>query len=298
MEYKNYYKILGVDRGADEQEIKRAYRGLALKYHPDKNPDSEEHFKEINEAYEVLGDPEKRSKYDRLGSSYRNWERAGRAAGGYDWSQWQTKPPGGVRVEVGDFSDLFGDGGFSDFFNSIFGMGAQPGARARGRDLEHNITISLAEAFSGTTRTYSSDGGKWEVDIPPGASTGTRVRVSGKGEQSAGKPGDLYLKVRVQPMPGMMRKGDNLHVDVTADLYSAVLGGEIEVQTLAGPVLLRIPTGSQPDQTFRLRGKGMPMLRKPSQHGDLYASLKIRLPKRLKKEERRLFEQLAKLRKS
>lgn len=298
MEYKDYYKVLGVERGADEQEIKRAYRQLALKYHPDKNPDSEEHFKEINEAYEVLGDTEKRSKYDRLGSSYRNWERAGRTPGGFDWSQWQTGGASGVRVEVGDFGDLFGDGGFSDFFNAIFGMGAQRRVRARGRDLEQPITISLAEAYSGTSRHYSRNGRKLEVDIPPGADTGTRVRVSGKGEQGAGKPGDLYLKVRVQSMPGMVRKGDNLHVDVSSDLYSAVLGGEIEVQTFAGAVLLKIPAGSQPDQIFRLRGKGMPKLRNPSQHGDLYAKLKIRLPKKLKKEERRLFEELSKLRKS
>ncbi len=298
MEYKDYYQVLGVGRNADEKEIKSAYRKLALKYHPDKNPDSEEHFKEINEAYEVLGDPEKRAKYDQLGSSYRTWERAGRAPGGFDWSQWSTGSPGGVRVEVGDFGDLFGGGGFSEFFNAIFGMGSQSQPRRRGRDLEQPITISLVEAYSGTTRTYSRNGRKLEIDIPPGAKTGTRIRVSGQGEQGAGQSGDLYLKVRVQEMPGIERRGDDLHMEVEADLYTAILGGEVEVSTLKGSVMLRIPAGSQPDRVFRLRGRGMPNLRNPSQHGDLLAKLKVSLPKKLSKEEKDLFEQLAKLRKS
>ncbi|MCZ6529777.1 MAG: J domain-containing protein [Chloroflexi bacterium] len=298
MEYKDYYEILGVSRNADEKEIKSAYRQLALKYHPDKNPDSEEHFKEINEAYEVLGDAEKRSKYNQLGSSYRNWERAGSAPGGFDWSQWSSGAPGGTRVEVGDFGDLFGGGGFSDFFNSVFGMGPQARSRLRGRDLEQPITISLMEAYSGTSRTFKLNGRKLEVVIPSGSKTGTRVRVSGQGERSTGQPGDLYLKVRVQDMPGIERKGDNLLTEVATDLYTAILGAEIEVSTLGGPVMLKIPAGSQPGRKFRLRGRGMPNLRNPTQHGDLLVKLKISLPKELSKEERGLFEQLAKLRES
>ena len=298
MDYKDYYKILGVSRNSDEKEIKSSYRKLALKYHPDKNPDSEEHFKEINEAYEVLGDPEKRSKYDRLGSSYRTWERRGRAPGGFDWSQWSTGGPGGVRVESGDFGDLFSGGGFSDFFNSIFGMGAQAQPRTRGRDLEQPITISLAEAYSGTARTFSLNERRIEVDIPAGSKTGTRVRVSGQGERSTGQPGDLYLKVRVQDMPGIERKGLHLHIKVETDLYTAILGGEIEVNTLGGTVMLKIPAGSQPGHMFRLRGRGMPNLRNPAEHGDLLVTLNISLPKKLSKEERKLFEQLVKLRES
>ena len=298
MDYKDYYEVLGVDRKADEKEIKSAYRQLALKYHPDKNPDSEEHFKEINEAYEVLGDSEKRAKYDRLGSSYRTWERAGQAPSGFDWSQWSGGGPGGVRVEVGDIGDLFGGGGFSDFFNTVFGMGAQARRPARGRDMEQLVAISLMEAYGGTTRTFRLDGRKLEVTIPPGSKTGTRVRVSGKGERSTGQPGDLYLKVRVHDMPGIERKGDDLYMEVETDLYAAILGEEIEVSTLGGPVMLKIPAGSQPGRTFRLRGRGMPKLRDPSQHGDLLARLKLSLPKKLSKEERKLFEQLAKLRKS
>ncbi|MEE9216485.1 MAG: DnaJ C-terminal domain-containing protein [Anaerolineales bacterium] len=298
MDYKDYYKVLGVGRKADENEIKSAYRQLALKYHPDKNPDSEEHFKEINEAYEVLGDTEKRAKYDQLGSSYRTWERAGQAPGGFDWSQWSPGGQGGTRVEGGDIGDLFGGVGFSDFFNTIFGMGAQAQRRTRGRDVEQPVAISLAEAYSGTTRTFSLNGRKLEVSIPPGSKTGTRIRVSGKGEPSTGQPGDLYIKVRVQNMPGIERKGDDLHMEVETDLYAAILGGEVEVNTLGGPVMLKIPAGSQPGRSFRLRGRGMPKLRNPSQHGDLLARLKITLPKKLSKEERKLFEELAKLQKS
>lgn len=313
MEYKDYYQILGVQRDADEAEIKRAYRKLAQRHHPDKEGGSEEQFKQINEAYQVLGDSEKRAKYDQLGSSYRDWERRG-ASGGFDWSQWTTGQPGGVRVEVGDLGDLgdlFG-GGFSDFFNAIFGRsatggiggGAGRGATRRGRDVEQPVTISLREAHQGTTRSYSLNGKRLEVDIPPGARTGTRVRIAGQGEAGgrgpaagpqAGQAGDLYLRVQVAPEPGIERKGDDLHVEVEADLYTAVLGGEIEVQTLEGPVLLNIPPGSQPGQTFRLRGRGMPRLRDPKKHGDLYAKLNVRLPAELNDEQRELFEQLAKL---
>lgn len=296
MEYKDYYEVLGVKRGADEAEIKRAYRKLAQQYHPDKESGSEEQFKQINEAYQVLGDPEKRAKYDRLGSSYRDWERRG-TPGGFDWSQWTGGQPGGVRVEMGDLGDLLG-GGFSEFFNAIFGMGGGgPSARAaaRGRDVEQPVTISLREAYQGTTRTYSRNGKRLEVDIPAGAKTGTRVRLAGHGQAAAGQSGDLYLRVNVAPERGIRRKGNDLHLEVETDLYTAVLGGEIEVQTLEGPVLLSIPAGSQPGQTFRLRGRGMPQLQNPKQHGDLYAKLEVVLPSELTDEQRELFEQLSKL---
>jgi curved DNA-binding protein len=299
MEYKDYYKILGVARSADEKEIKRAYRQLALKYHPDKNPDdpqAEDRFKEINEAYEVLGDPSKRAKYDQLGASYQAWERTGER-GGFDWSQW-TNAPGGMHVEVGDLGDLFG-GDFSDFFTSIFGgmggAGATPRARRRGRDLEQRVTISLTEAYNGTTRALQRDGKRLEVTIPPGARTGTRVRISGKGEGGSSQAGDLYLAVEIAPDPRFEIKGDDLYTQVKIDLYTAVLGGEATVPTPASPVVLIIPPGSQPGQSFRLRGRGMPSLRKPDRHGDLYVQLAVALPSELSDEQRRLFEQLAAL---
>ena len=303
MEYKDYYKILGVERNANEEDIKRAYRQLALKYHPDKNPgdkQAESRFKEINEAYDVLGDPAKRSKYDQLGSSYRAWERMGGQPGGFDWSQWASGTPGGVRIEVGDIGDLFG--GFSDFFNAIFGgMAGQPQdfsgrARSRSRDIEQPVNISLAEAYNGTTRILRVDGRKIEVKIPPGARTGTKVRINLQKKSGNRDMSNLYLLVNVAPDPIYERKGDDLYVDADLDLFSAVLGGETRINTLSGDVMLTIPPGSQPGQIFRLKGRGMPKLSRPSQHGDLYARLQIKLPQRLTDKERDLFQQLADLR--
>jgi curved DNA-binding protein len=272
MDYKDYYQTLGVDRNASESDIKRAYRKLAVQYHPDKNPgdnQAEEQFKEINEAYEVLGDSAKRARYDQLGSSYRAWERMGGAPGGFDWSQWRAGGPGGVHVEVGDLGDLFG-GGFSDFFNAIFaGMGAQRASgftrtTSRGRDLEVQARISLTEAHVGTARTIERNGKRLEVKIPAGAASGTRIRIAGKGEQVGGQAGDL-----------------------------SVLGGDVEVPTPRGPVQLKIPQGTQPGKTFRLKGRGMPELRRPSHHGDLYARVKVVLPTKLTGQEKELFERLA-----
>jgi curved DNA-binding protein len=302
MEYKDYYKVLGVDRDADLKEIKRAYRKLALEHHPDKNPGdkrAEERFKEINEAYEVLGDPEKRAKYDQLGASYRDWERMG-GRGGFDWSQWMGGMPGGVRVETGDLSDVFG-GGFSDFFNAIFGgMGVSTQGFTRqpsgiGQDIEQTVPISLTEAYTGTTRILQRNGKRLEVKIPPGAKTGTKVRVSGQGEAGARRQGDLYLVIHVQDDPRYERKGENLYVDLTVDLYAAVLGGEARVSTPAGDVMLNIPSGSQPGQLIRLKGRGMPRLKNPSRHGDLYVRLNIEIPTDLSDREQELFKQLAEL---
>lgn len=309
MEYKDYYKILGVDRNASDEEIKKTYRKLALKYHPDKNPDdasAEERFKEINEAYEVLGDSKKRVKYDQLGSSYKAWERTGRDPGNFDWSQWASGFPGGgnVHVEVGDLGDMFGGGGFSDFFNAIFGGGAAQAAGGfgrqartarRGRDIEQPIAISLTEAYSGTDRTIQRDGRRLEVSIPPGSRTGTRVRVSGKGEPGAAGSGDLYLRVKVEDDPRFKRQRDDLRTKVNVDLYTAVLGGEVELPTLGGDVILTVPPGSQPGQTFRLKGRGMPSLKDPSKRGDLFAELIVNLPERLSDRERELFDELAAL---
>lgn len=302
MDYKDYYAILGVDRQADEKAIKRAYRKLALKYHPDKNPgdkQAEDKFKEMNEAYEVLGDPAKRAKYDQLGASYQQWERMGRGSGDFDWSQWVGGAPGGAtRVEFGDLGDLFG-GGFSDFFNTIFGgsvaNAGRPGA-ARGRDLQQRLSISLEEAYHGASRMLQGDGRRLEVKVPAGAQTGTRVRLAGQGASGGRSSGDLYLDLEVQPDSRFERSGDDLRTDVVVDVYTAVLGGEVRVPTFQGDVVLTIPAGSQPDQVFRLKGRGMPKLRRPDQHGDLFARLKIEIPKRLSPEERTLFEQLAKSR--
>jgi len=301
MEYKDYYKVLGVDRTASGDEIKRIYRKLALKYHPDKNPEdnqAEERFKEINEAYEVLGDSTKRAKYDQLGSSYRAWERTSGQPGSFDWDEWRSGGQGGgVRVDVGDIGDVFGD--FSDFFSAMFGgMGTQQQGyrsqgRRSGRDLKQSVTITLGEADTGTTRVLTINGKKIEVTIPPGARTGTKVRVSGHGEAGAQKSGDLFLAINVDPDSRFKRKKDDLYTKVAADLYTAVLGGEVEVPTLSGNVVLTIPSGSQPNQSFRLNGRGLPNLRNKNKRGDLYVRLDITLPRDLNPRERELFDELA-----
>ena len=318
MDYKDYYNVLGVDKKATEKEIKSAFRKLARQCHPDMNPDdpsAESRFKDINEAYEVLSDTEKRGKYDHLGTDWRRWQHTGGAASDYDWGRWQAAP-GGQRqhVQYGtaeDFADLFGgSSSFSDFFNSIFGeSGRTPGQASgfegfqhqprpqRGQDLEHPVEISLAEAYHGTTRLLTKNGRRLEIKLPPGAKTGTKVRVRGEGGQStnASQAGDLYLKIKVTSDPRFQRRGDNLHTTVPLDLYTAVLGGEASVPTLTNEVNLKIPPGSQNGQTFRLRGKGMPNLKKPTEHGDLYARIDVRLPADLTPKQRALFEELRRL---
>ena len=309
MEYKDYYKILGVSKTATEKEIKSAYRKLAQQFHPDKNPGNnkaEDKFKEINEAYEVLGDPQKRAKYDRLGASYAQWERAGRPGGGFDFSQW-TGSPGGSRTSYGDMKDLFGGaGGFSDFFDSLFGgsggFGEAVGRGQRGRmradDAEQPIEISLEEAYHGTERTLRKGERRLEIKIPPGARTGTKVRVAGEaGLPLAGQvAGDLYLVVTVRAHARFRREGDDLHVDLPVEVYTALLGGEARVPTLNGDVVLSIPPETQSGKTFRLSGKGMPRLRQPDEYGDLYAHTVIRIPTHLTDEERKLIAELAALR--
>ncbi len=317
-DYKDYYKILGVSRDASEKEIKRAYRKLARKYHPDVNPGdkkAEERFKAINEAYEVLSDKEKRAQYDQLGSQYQQWQRMG-GQGNVPWEDLMRQAgfggTGGGNVRY-EFHTGGGDaGGFSDFFEMLFGgLGGfggttqtrtRPRTRRRtpirGQDLEHEVTISLEEAYHGTTRVFDYNGKRLTVHIPPGAKTGTRVRLSGKGGEgyAGGEAGDLYLKVQVADHPVYERKGDDLYRDFTIDLYTAVLGGEVRIPTLGGDVRLKIPPGTQSGQKFRLAGRGMPHLRNPEKHGDLYVRVLIGVPKDLTPEERQLFEKLAAMR--
>ncbi|MFN8498554.1 MAG: DnaJ C-terminal domain-containing protein [Anaerolineae bacterium] len=313
MDYKDYYKILGVDRNADEKEIKRAYRRLARKHHPDVNPGdkaAETQFKEINEAYEVLGDAEKRKKYDQFGSQWREYERAGVNPEDLFRQYGAQGGPGGARVRYArpeDLQDMFGSaGGFSDFFETLFGGGLRGqgfgGAGARrapaaqaGEDVEHPVEVGLEEAFNGTTRLLQMGDRRIEVKIPAGVRSGSRVRMAGEGGPgyNGGPNGDLYLVVEVAPHPMFEREGDDLAVDVPVDLYTAVLGGEATVPTIKGTQLsLRIPAGTQPGGRIRLRGQGMPLLKTPTQRGDLYARIKVDLPRQIDDRQRELFEEL------
>jgi len=316
MEYQDYYKTLGVEKNATGAQIKKAYRKLARELHPDMNPGNkkaEERFKQINEAYEVLSDPERRKKYDQLGASYQQYQHMGGDPRGFDWSQWTGgfggQPGGNVRVEYGDLGDLFGGGDFSDFFTSIFG-GAGAGQdvfrRAsrsassqgvRGRDAEQEIEITLEEAFAGTARVLSRDGQRIEVKIPAGASTGTRVRLKGQGTSGIGGPaGDLYLVVKVLPHETFERDGDHLRCKLAVDLYTAVLGGEAIVHTLGGDIKLKIPPETQSGRTIRLAGQGMPRLRDAKTRGDLLVQVQVMIPQKLTEREQELFRQLARLR--
>jgi DnaJ-class molecular chaperone len=318
MEFKDYYQTLGVGKTASEKEIKQAYRKLARKFHPDVNPGdkvAEGRFKEINEAYEVLGDPEKRKKYDELGANWRYYEQAQQAGQASPFEgAWGGGTGGGYRtINEEELRDLFGgQDPFSDFFQAFFG-GAErpePGRRTRasrssrprpGRDVEEEIELTLEEAMKGTTRRLQiKQGGHTrtvEVRIPVGVTEGSRVRVAGEGEQAGGgRAGDLYLRVRLRPDARFERKGRDLHTQVSVPVTTAVLGGEAEVPTVADrPLRLKIPPATQNGQVFRLKGHGMPAVGKPNDRGDLYAAVTVSLPRHLTEEQRRHYEALAKL---
>ena len=320
MEYKDYYKTLGIERNATEKDIKKAYRRLARKHHPDVNPGdkaSEEHFKEINEANEVLTDPEKRRKYDELGSNWQQWERTGQDPRNFDWSQYfsgaQQQQRGGpqARAEYVDLNDLLGGGGGAggapDFFESLFGgmrqgRGGAQGRRRQmaGQDIEQPVEITLEEAAQGTARVMQLDSRRIEIKIPAGVDTGSRVRIAGEGApgMGGGQKGDLYLVVSVLPHATFRREGNDLRCEAPLDLYTAMLGGEVRVPTLTGGVMLRIPPETQNGQTMRLRGQGMPDLKKSSTRGDLLVTIKVILPQKLSAQETKLVQELARLRQS
>ena len=315
VDYKDYYKILGVSKNATEKEIRQAYRKLARQYHPDVNPGdkaAEEKFKEINEANEVLSDPEKRKKYDELSSYYQQYGRAPSAGTGPMGGE------GGVRYQYRtmneeDLNDLFGgQSPFSDFFETFFGSGyaGGPGGQTRtagrtrtrptvGQDVESTVDVTLAEAYQGGTRVFEltePDGStkRIEVKIPPGVDEGSLIRIAGQGDLGTAGRGDLYLRVHILPDPRFTREGTTLRTRVEVPLAIAILGGEVRVTTPDGRgLMLRIPPETQNGRSFRLRGRGMPQLGQPDKRGDLYAEVFVILPEHLNDEQRRLFEAFA-----
>jgi DnaJ-class molecular chaperone len=330
MEFKDYYQTLGVAKTASDKELKQAYRKLARKHHPDVNPgdkSAEARFKEINEAYEVLGDPDKRRKYDELGANWRQYEQAqqqgqgwpgGFAAGAAPGGAWNINMggPGGYRtMSEEEMHDLFGnEDPFSDFFRTFFGGGGpgQDAGRGRqgraprtqkGRDIEHEVELTLDEAFHGAMRRISiKQGGharSVDVRIPVGVKEGSRVRAAGEGEggSSGGASGDLYLRVKVRPHPIFDRKGSDLYAKVAVPVTTAVVGGEAQVPTITGPLRLKIPETTQNGQVFRLKGHGMPAIGKPDERGDLYATVEVQLPRSLTADQRRHYEALKELEK-
>lgn len=307
MEYRDYYKVLGLDQRAGTEEIRRTYRNLARKYHPDVNPGdkaAEEKFKEVNEAYQVLTDPDARAKYDRLGSSWHAYQQS-EAKDGFDWSQWiSSLNQSGGQINLDDVLsglDAKGSGNFSDFFQAIFGhmgVGRSTPTSQKGHDYHQNVEITLEQAFSGTTRLLRVGGRRLEVKIPKGAKTGTKVRVRGEGAEgvSGGPKGDLYLDIAVIPHDVFEQVGHDLYLELPVNLYSALLGGEAIVPTLKGKIKLKIPPETQSGRLFRLKGQGMPTLKNPDERGDLYAKVMVTLPENLTDQEIELFEELADLR--
>ncbi len=321
---KDYYGLLGINRSASDKEIKQAYRRLARKYHPDVNPgdkSGEEKFKQINEAYEVLSDKDKRQKYDRYGDQWQyadQFAQAGGQTASHDFSK------DGTRFH-------FEEGDFSSFFDDLLGRAHTGASRRRsqprrGTDLETEVEVTLEEAYSGTARTISLQteepcaachgGGRIqnlpcsacrgagvvtatkriEVKIPPGVSTGSRIRIAGKGQPGyGGAPGDLYLTISVRPHQLFERRGDDLHVEVPVPLTAALMGGEVQVPTPKGKLALKLPPETQNERIFRLAGQGMPHLGNSSR-GDMLAKVKVVLPTRLSPQEKELIRQLNELR--
>ena len=306
---RDYYSVLGVPRAATDKEIRAAYRKLARKFHPDLNPGdkaAETRFKELQAAYDVLSDPEKRKKYDQFGP---NWEQAERAGAGFEGAGFGSNGPTDVNFDFGsgtDFSDILENlfGGKGGFGGTRTGTGTRARTRPRqGEDVEHQITVSLEEAYFGGTRILevpSLNGSaprRIEVRIPPGVKTGSRIRLAGEGGAGfgGGQRGDLYLAVTVAPHGAFERKDDDLYSEVSLPLTTAVLGGEVQVPTIKGRVSLRIPAETQNGQVFRLAGKGMPRA-SGAGFGDLFAKMRLVVPTKLSARERELFEELRKIR--
>ncbi len=293
MEYKDYYKILGLEKTASQEEIKKAYRKLAVKHHPDKNPDNkvaEESFKLANEANEVLGNPEKREKYDELGENWQQYEKQGNQGGG--------NPFGGQNYYQEGGNDSFGgQSDFSDFFEQFFsarGRGNGKPQNRKGGNYETEMEITLSEAYQGTSRIIQVDNEKLRITTKPGTKDDQQLRIKNKGAKGVGEGlrGDLFVRIKVKNHSDFIRKGDDLYFTQNIDLFKAILGGEILVTTLSGQVKINITEGTQNGKSIRLKGKGMPIYDKPNVFGDFYIQLQIQIPTGLTDEQKELFEKI------
>ncbi|MGD8305317.1 MAG: J domain-containing protein [Ignavibacteria bacterium] len=306
MEFKDYYKILGVDKNASKEDIKKAYRKLVMKYHPDRNAgnkEAEEKFKQVTEANEVLSDPEKRKQYDMLGSNWKQYQSRGQGFNDF-YSQFGGGRGGRQYQFSGDLGDIFGNvSGFSDFFESFFGGGARTRTRSRkqkGQNVEASLYISMVEAYHGATKEISVLGKKIRIKINPGTKSGKKLRLKELGSTGfyGGQQGDLYLTLNIGKDPFFELDGSNLYHDLYVDLYTAVLGGKKQVRTLNGKTInIDIPAGTDSGKVLRLKGLGFPTAENSTSFGDLLVRIKIEIPKNLSGEEKELFTKLASLRK-
>jgi curved DNA-binding protein len=295
VDYKDYYKILGVPKSATQDEIKKEYRKLAIKYHPDKNPGdkkSEEKFKEINEAYDVLGDAEKRKKYDLLGDDWKYYRQDGDSGA----------PGAGFKGRQGGGESFFqgGESGFSDFFEHLFGGSnsfgkSRQNAAMKGEDLQYNINISLEDAFKGATKKLKVGEQQISLKLKPGIVDGQKLKMSGKGGEgiNGGPAGDLYFTVRINPHLAFVRKGDDIYTEHSIDVFTAVLGGKINVDTIGKQVSITIPEGTDSGKTFRLKGMGLPNYQAPEKTGDCYVKIAIKTPKNLTDEDKAALQLIA-----
>ncbi|WP_448519192.1 DnaJ C-terminal domain-containing protein [Rhodoflexus sp.] len=307
MEYKDYYKILGVSKNATADEIKKAYRKLAKQYHPDKNPGdkvAEAKFKEITEANEVLSDPEKRKYYDQLGADWAKYSQYGGNPEDFMGRQtyrggrsWRQEEGGGFN-----FGDIFGESGFSDFFRQFFGGAeeAQTSSRRatgmRGQDYETEIEISLEDAVNGVTRILSVMDKKLRLKIKPGVADGQTLKLTGHGGESTvpgGTKGDLFVKIKIKPHKLFERKGNDLYYTLPVNSFAAIIGEKVNINVLGTEVAFPIPKNSDSGKVFRLKGKGMPVYDNPEQRGDLYVTLQIHSPKNISEEDRAIISRLA-----
>jgi len=303
MEFIDYYRILGVEKTASADDIKKAYRKLARKYHPDLNPNDKEankKFQQINEANEVLSDPEKRKKYDQYG---KDWQHAEQFEQAKQQQQHYQHSPGGGREEF--FTGDFGNGDFSDFFESLFGgargsSGQRSKAKFRGEDYQAELQIPLSEAAKTHQQTFTINGKSIRITIPAGIENDQKIKLKGHGGPgiNGGPAGDLYITFTIVNNTPFKRKGDDLYITTDLDLYTAILGGEVTVDTLDGKVKLQIKPYTQNNSTIRLKGKGFPVYKQEGQHGDLYITWQVKLPTNLSEKEKALFTELAALSKS